>query len=147
MTLLACCASLHAHAPPDKFPCQPLWSLRKGLLTALLTAQHHAPLQASRTLHPSFQSSPAPPTPLIFLSCSCPPRHADEGDGSDPDPESEAPSYAYVYTYWLFYPFNGCSNQLMATRFAGRHQGAEYFICPLGVHEGGWRCGAAVKAV
>jgi hypothetical protein len=38
----------------------------------------------------------------------------------------------------FFYPFNGCSNQLMATRFAGRHQAAEYFLCPLGVHEGGW---------
>ncbi|EFJ42177.1 hypothetical protein VOLCADRAFT_97750 [Volvox carteri f. nagariensis] len=49
---------------------------------------------------------------------------------------SEEPTYAYVYTFWFFYPFNGCSNQLMATRFAGRHQAAEYFLCPLGVHEG-----------
>lgn len=27
----------------------------------------------------------------------------------------------------------------MATRFAGRHQAAEYYLCPLGVHEGNER--------
>ncbi|GLC47205.1 hypothetical protein PLESTB_001456100 [Pleodorina starrii] len=71
---------------------------------------------------------------------------AGAGPAGDPGPAGGGggggggaePTHAYVYTFWFFYPFNGCSNQLMATRFAGRHQAAEYFLCPLGVHEGDW---------
>ncbi|GIM09245.1 hypothetical protein Vretimale_13117, partial [Volvox reticuliferus] len=68
-------------------------------------------------------------------------RSTGSGPASDTGPpvgNNGEPTYAYVYTFWFFYPFNGCSNQLMATRFAGRHQAAEYFLCPLGVHEGDW---------
>ncbi|GLI69140.1 hypothetical protein VaNZ11_013697 [Volvox africanus] len=43
---------------------------------------------------------------------------------------------AYVYTFMYWYPFNGCSNQLLATQVAGRKQGVEYFMCGDGAHEG-----------
>ncbi|GIL68644.1 hypothetical protein Vafri_21891 [Volvox africanus] len=78
---------------------------------------------------------------LEHLHWTRPGRSTGSGLTSDTGPSAgnnDEPTYAYVYTFWFFYPFNGCSNQLMATRFAGRHQAAEYFLCPLGVHEGDW---------
>ncbi|GLI63657.1 hypothetical protein VaNZ11_006694 [Volvox africanus] len=78
---------------------------------------------------------------LEHLHWTRPGRYTGSSPGSDTGPpagNNGEPTYAYVYTFWFFYPFNGCSNQLMATRFAGRHQAAEYFLCPLGVHEGDW---------
>ncbi|KAG2452209.1 hypothetical protein HYH02_003240 [Chlamydomonas schloesseri] len=44
--------------------------------------------------------------------------------------------YSYVYSYMLFYPWNGCSNQLLATQVDGKDQGVEYYMCGDGAHEG-----------
>ncbi|KAG1669668.1 hypothetical protein FOA52_002052 [Chlamydomonas sp. UWO 241] len=41
---------------------------------------------------------------------------------------------AFVYNLW--YPFNGCSNQLLSLDIDGKYEGAEYFMCTPGVHEG-----------
>ncbi|KAG2485322.1 hypothetical protein HYH03_015904 [Edaphochlamys debaryana] len=43
--------------------------------------------------------------------------------------------YAYVFTYNFYYPWNGCSNQLVATQVDGKRQGVEYYMCTDGVHE------------
>ncbi|KAG2427432.1 hypothetical protein HXX76_012368 [Chlamydomonas incerta] len=44
--------------------------------------------------------------------------------------------HSYVYSYMLFYPWNGCSNQLLATQVDGKDQGIEYYMCADGSHEG-----------
>ncbi|KAG2485330.1 hypothetical protein HYH03_015912 [Edaphochlamys debaryana] len=53
----------------------------------------------------------------------------------DPSTGAAVP-HAYVYTYNYYYPWNGCSNQLVATQVDGRFQAVEYAMCPDGWHEG-----------
>ena len=44
---------------------------------------------------------------------------------------------AAMFVYHFFYPFAGCLNQLMATNFGGKFQGAEVYSCGHGtMHEG-----------
>eukprot|EP00798_Chlamydomonas_sp_ICE-L_P016326 gene16326-22516_t len=54
----------------------------------------------------------------------------------DPNIFNETMTHAYVITYHYYYEHNGCSNQLYAMNLEGKFQGAEYFMCSIGVHEG-----------
>eukprot|EP00736_Rhodelphis_marinus_P010041 Rmarinus@m.10607 len=46
----------------------------------------------------------------------------------------------WVYTYYVFYSFNGCSNQqlLLTDDVDGKQRTLDYIACDLGVHEGDW---------
>ncbi|KAG2448915.1 hypothetical protein HYH02_006263 [Chlamydomonas schloesseri] len=52
------------------------------------------------------------------------------------DTTSQLFPHAYVFSYNYFYPWNGCSNQLLATQVEGRQQAVEYYMCADGTHEG-----------
>eukprot|EP00955_Chlamydomonas_euryale_P099059 365192-Chlamydomonas_euryale.AAC.26 len=59
------------------------------------------------------------------------------GPGPGVTPGSVPNSGDYIaFVYGLFYPWNGCSNQLLALNIDGKYQGAEYYMCAKGVHEG-----------
>lgn len=43
---------------------------------------------------------------------------------------------AVAIVYHQFYPFNGCSNQMLVTAIDGKYQALEYYMCAPGTHEG-----------
>eukprot|EP00798_Chlamydomonas_sp_ICE-L_P005524 gene5524-4157_t len=54
----------------------------------------------------------------------------------DPGQFNDTMTNSFVITYHYYYEFNGCSNQMFAMNVDGKYQGAEYFMCSPGVHEG-----------
>jgi len=56
--------------------------------------------------------------------------------GPELDPELADTYAAIVFRFSYFYPWNGCSNQLLALAVSGQYQASEYLMCPVGVHEG-----------
>lgn len=53
------------------------------------------------------------------------------------DEEGAEVSYeAVVFRFTYFYSWNGCSNQMLSLVLKGMYQGAEYYMCPFGSHEG-----------
>ena len=45
-------------------------------------------------------------------------------------------NHSWLYSYWFFYPYNGCSNQLLWYTSNQNDYFMEYFACNMGVHEG-----------
>ncbi|PNW77609.1 hypothetical protein CHLRE_10g444216v5 [Chlamydomonas reinhardtii] len=52
------------------------------------------------------------------------------------DTTGEMFPHSYVFSYNYFYPWNGCSNQLLATQVQGRQQALEYYMCGNRTHDG-----------
>ncbi|KAG1678395.1 hypothetical protein FOA52_015162 [Chlamydomonas sp. UWO 241] len=66
--------------------------------------------------------------------------HPTTADGT-PDMSSLA------FKYWLWYPWNGCSNQVLATTNGPERNALEFYVCPAGVHEGDWEDVSALACV
>ena len=54
------------------------------------------------------------------------------------DRTSPSQQTAVVFSYSFFFPFNGCSNQVLSLNLDKKYQALDYFMCGIGLHEGDW---------